>query len=304
MPAVLLGVTAAGVAALLYAALLERNWFALRTHRVPCLPAGSRTLRVLHLSDLHFRAGQRRKRGFLAACARLGPDLVVGTGDFLGDGRSAEATVAALAAIRGTTGALFVLGSNDYFAPTPRSPLRYLFGPTSRHRHEAPANPWPELVAGLEAHGWTLLSNRAARLEVEGIGTVDVVGLDDPHIGRADLSVASPRAGSGFRLGIAHSPDAAQALAGLGYDLIVCGHTHGGQLRIPGVGALVTNSRLPRRMARGVHRLGGGWLHVSAGLGTSMYAPVRFACRPEACLLELVPRDEGAQPARPASTRS
>jgi predicted MPP superfamily phosphohydrolase len=74
---------------------------------------------------------------------------------------------------------------------------------------------------------------------------------------------------------------------------VLAGHTHGGQVRVPGVGALVTNCDLERSRARGLSPLtpaGGGWLHVSAGLGASPYLPVRFACRPEATVLELVAR--------------
>jgi predicted MPP superfamily phosphohydrolase len=75
-----------------------------------------------------------------------------------------------------------------------------------------------------------------------------------------------------------------------GFRLVVSGHTHGGQLRVPGYGALVTNCGLDRTRARGLSRWrDGAWLHVSAGLGTSPYAPVRFACPPEATLLTLVP---------------
>jgi predicted MPP superfamily phosphohydrolase len=74
-----------------------------------------------------------------------------------------------------------------------------------------------------------------------------------------------------------------------GVALVLAGHTHGGQLCIPGVGALVTNCDLPRRQAKGVSSWEGVPLHVSAGLGCSPYAPVRFACRPEASLLTLVP---------------
>jgi hypothetical protein len=284
MLAVLAGALGAGALVLLYAAVIERNWFALRRHRVPCLPPGSQPLRILHLSDLHLRAGQRAKRRFLARCAAISPDLVVGTGDFLGDAGSVEATASSVGAIRGRLGALFVLGSNDYYGPRPKSPLVY-FRARRRHIVGRP-NPWNDLVEALEGNAWTLINNRAMRLD-----GIDVVGLDDPHISRDDLTVATARDDDRFRLAVVHSPDAAPALAGLGYDLIVCGHTHGGQVRIPGIGALVTNSTLPRQMARGLHRLGGAWLHVSAGLGTSMYAPVRFACRPEACLLELTPRE-------------
>jgi len=277
-------VLAFGAAVLLYATLIERNWFAVRRHQIPCLPAGSSTKTILHLSDLHLRAPQRRKRAFLKRLARLEPDFVIATGDFIGDGQSNLETVDAVSAIHPREASLYVLGSNDYYGPKPKNPLRYFS--KKRKRILGTPNPWRDLVDGLDARGWRLINNMA--VEIDGI---DVVGLDDEHIGRADLTVARARNGGGFRLAVAHSPDVAEHLAGLGYDLIVCGHTHGGQVCIPGFGALVTNSDLPRRMARGVHRLGDAWLHVSAGLGTSMYAPFRLACRPEVCVLELVSRD-------------
>jgi predicted MPP superfamily phosphohydrolase len=275
-------VLGAGVAVLLYASLIERNWYAIRRHRVPCLPEGSSPMRVLHLSDLHLRGGQRRKRRFIAGLARLQPDLVIVTGDFLGDADSVPPVVDAVTAIPARVAALYVLGSNDYYGPSFKNPLRY-FSKKRRLVHGTP-NPWRDLVSRLDSKGWQLINN--ATLDLSGI---DVVGLDDAHLGRADLTVARARNGDGFRLAIAHSPDVANDLAALGYDLIVCGHTHGGQVCIPGVGALVTNSQLPRKMASGLHRLGDAWLHVSAGLGTSMYAPYRLACRPEVCVLELVP---------------
>ncbi len=303
MLAVLLWIIAFGVACLLYASLLERNWFVLRTHRVPCLPSGSPPVRVLHISDLHFRRGQRRKDAFLRRLARTEPDLVVGTGDFLGGRESVDATVEAMTQIRPAVQAFFVLGSNDYYGSSPTNPFKYFLGPSNRHAPKGRPNPWRELVSGLRDRGWRLINNEATQVTLDGGGTVDVVGLDDPHLRRDDLTVASPRSDDGFRLAVVHSPDAAPALADLGYDLIVCGHTHGGQIRVPGVGALVTNSTLPRGMARGLHRLGGAWLHVSAGMGTSPFAPVRFACRPEACVLELVSRDVASQ-ALPERTRS
>lgn len=274
-----------GALCLLYAVFVERNWFALRTHRIPCLPEGARPIRILHISDLHLRAQQRRKRKFLRALGAQRPDLVVGTGDFLGDAASASATVETLGAVRGGARALYVLGSNDYYGPKLKNPLNYF---RKRRAHVAGApNPWEDMVAGLGAHGWTLLSNASDRIDGDGTNGIDVVGLDDAHIGRADLSVLAPRSKSGFRLAIAHSPDVANQLAASGYDLVLCGHTHGGQLCLPGFGALITNSTLPRRMARGVHRIDASWLHVCGGLGTSMFAPFRFACRPEACILEL-----------------
>ncbi|HJR19598.1 MAG TPA: metallophosphoesterase [Actinomycetota bacterium] len=291
----LLGIVAFGVACLLYASLIERNWFALRKHRVPCLPAGARPIRILHISDLHFRRGQRMKHRFLARCAATAPDLVVCTGDFLDEESGIEAAVPAVAQIKPSARAFFVLGSHDYYSSSFGNPLKYFRGPSNRKPPKGHPLPWRDLVAKLEDNGWELILNRSTSVTVDGLGTVDVVGLDDPHINRHDLSVASERSDPGFRLAVVHSPDAAPALAELGYDLIVCGHTHGGQVRMPIFGALVTNSKLPRSAARGVSRLNGSWLHVSAGLGTSRYAPVRFACRPEACLLELTPAEDAVR---------
>lgn len=291
---ILLGLVAFGLACLLYASLIERNWFVLRRHRVACLPPGARPIKILHISDLHFRRGQRRKQRFLARCAATAPDLVVCTGDFLDEESGIDAAVPAVAQIKPSARALFVLGSHDYYSSSFGNPLKYFRGPSNRKPPKGEPLPWRELVAKLEDRGWELILNRATTVDVDGLGTVDVVGLDDPHIKRDDLSVASTRSKPGFRLGVVHSPDAAPALAELGYDLIVCGHTHGGQVRVPGFGALVTNSQMPRNVARGVSRLGDAWLHVSAGLGTSKYAPIRFACRPEACLLELTPANGAA----------
>lgn len=283
-------IAAAGGLALAYASIVERNWFALRRHTIPCLPRGSAPLRVLHVSDLHLLARQRHKQRFLASLVRVEPHLVVGTGDFLGEPGAVEAVVETLGGLRGSIASLCVFGSHDYFGPKAKNPLRYF-----RRRLPlivGPDNRWEDLARGLEARGWQFLRNQSTRVVWGGAaaGEIDVVGLDDAHIDRADFSAASARREPGFRLGIAHSPDVAPELARLGYDLILCGHTHGGQVRVPGIGALVTNSSLPRAMARGAHRIGDTWLHVSAGLGTSKYAPIRFACRPEACVLELVAR--------------
>ncbi|HSK35215.1 MAG TPA: metallophosphoesterase, partial [Actinomycetota bacterium] len=150
--------------------------------------------------------------------------------------------------------------------------------------------PWRELVAGLEARGWTVLANRRGQL-----GDSELAGLGDPHIRRDDPGILVPANGDArprLRLGVVHSPyrRALDAFERNGYGLVLAGHTHGGQVCLPGVGALVTNCDLPREQVRGLSRWGSSWLHVSAGLGTSKYAPFRFACRPEASLLTVVSR--------------
>ena len=116
---------------------------------------------------------------------------------------------------------------------------------------------------------------------------------------RYDLVAGAPDADATLKLGLTHSPEprVLDAFAGDGYDLVLAGHTHGGQLRLPGYGAIVTNCGLDRSRARGASRWGSHMrLHVSAGLGTSPFAPARFCCPPEASLLTLV-----ARPADPVS---
>jgi uncharacterized protein len=283
-------VAAAGAACVGYGVLVERDWYRLRRERVRALEPGQPPLTVLHLSDLHLTVADTRRLAFLERLAAEPVDLVVLTGDMLGEPAALDPVLEALGRFRPRLGAVAVLGSNDYWAPRFRNPLGYFLGPSSRRRRSSGRNPWRELVDGLQARGWTVLSNRRGRL-----ADVELAGMDDPHIRRDDPGVAVPADGQvppRLRLGVVHSPyrRALDAFAGNGYDLVLAGHTHGGQVRLPGVGALVTNCDLPRDRVRGLSRWGSSWLHVSAGLGTSKYAPFRFACRPEASLLEVVPR--------------
>lgn len=284
VPAAVVG---AGVAGVGYAALIERNAFTLRRYDVPVLPHGSSPLRVLHLSDIHMRPDQRRKQQWVRALAELHPDLVVNTGDNLASAAGVPATLATLEAFGGVPG-VFVLGSNDYYAPTPKNPFKYFF--PNHKRVAGSPNPWRDLSAGLRGLGWTDLTNARALLKVAGLG-IDVVGVDDPHLKRDDPQVAAVPADpdADLRLALVHAPEprVLDLYAAGGYQLMLAGHTHGGQLRVPGYGALVTNCGIDRARARGLSRYGDAWLHVSAGLGTSPYAPVRFACRPEATLLTL-----------------
>jgi predicted MPP superfamily phosphohydrolase len=289
--AVLAGaVAAAGAGCVGYGVLVERDWYRLRRERVEALDPGQPPLTVLHLSDLHLTAADTRRVAFLERLAAEPVDLVVLTGDMLGEPEGLDPVLAALGRFRPRLGAVAVLGSNDYWAPRFRNPLGYFLGPSSRRRRSSGRNPWKALVEGLEARGWTVLSNDRAR-----IGDLELAGMDDPHIRRDDPGVAVPADGSAparLRVGVVHSPyrRALDAFAGNGYRLLLAGHTHGGQVRLPGVGALVTNCDLPRDRVRGLSRWGSSWLHVSAGLGTSKYAPFRFACRPEASLLTVVSR--------------
>lgn len=276
-----------GVAALGYAYLVERKRYTLRHFEAPVLAEDSEPLRVLHVSDLHLTPGQEDKIEWVASLAALDPDLVVLTGDNLAHPEAVPLVSAALTPLFEFPG-VFVFGSNDYYGPVPKNPFRY-FNP-NREPLYGDELPVEELRKMLIGAGWHDVNNAAAQLTVGGRKTA-VAGVDDPHLDLDDYDlVAGEAPDADLTVGVTHSPEprVLDQMAADGYRLLLAGHTHGGQVCVPGVGALVTNCGLDRRRAKGLHRYGSSWLHVSAGLGTSPYAPVRFACPPEASVLTLV----------------
>jgi uncharacterized protein len=292
-----LALLAAGGAAAGYASVIERNWFALRRRDVPVLPADAKPVRVLHISDAHLTPGRTQLLSWIRSLDATEPDLVVNTGDSIAHPRAVQPFLDALGPLLDRPGA-FVYGSNDLFSPIPKNPTRYLWGTSANdHRRHVPDLPWAELGEGMTAAGWLDLNNRRGRLKA-GELDIEAAGLHDPHVkcdryaeiaGRADPA-------ADLRLGVMHSPEPRllDQFVDDGYDLLLSGHTHGGQVCLPVIGTLVTNCGIDRRRARGLSRhpagTGPAWLHVSAGLGTSPWAPVRFCCRPEATLLTLLPR--------------
>ncbi len=263
----------------------------LRRLRLAVLAPGSRPLRLLHISDLHMLPRDRRKSHWVAALADLRPDLVINTGDTLSHLSSVAPAITAFGTLLDIPGA-FVLGNNDFYLPARKSPHRYFTH--SQPKKRTADLPWEDLRAAQAERGWIDLNNRTAVLDIRG-QRVALGGVNDPHTHRDRYDSIAGRADpdATIRIGVTHSPEprVLDAFAADGYDLVLAGHTHGGQVRLPGIGALVTNCGLDRSRARGLSRWGSRmWLHVSAGLGSSPYLPIRLGCRPEATLLTLAPR--------------
>lgn len=301
------GATVVAGAGVLAWSLIEAHSYVVRQVGVPALAPGTKPIRILHVSDLHMTPGQARRTKWVRSLALFRPDLVVNTGDNLAHEDAVPAALAALEPLLEFPG-VFVHGSNDYFAPRMKNPLAYVRRPTEV-RDGAVSLDTEQLTRAFTTAGWLDLNNARGELTLSG-HNVSFVGLADAHLGRDQLPEPTTTEGDAtstddLRIGVTHAPYA-RALGALhadGASVLLAGHTHGGQVRVPGYGALTTNSDLDNKRARGVHGWPGprpdapggvasSWLHVSAGAGTSPYTPVRFACRPEATLLTLLPREQ------------
>ncbi len=305
--AVTLGVAAA---AAVYATAIERRAYRVRTEIVPVLSPGADPIRVLHLSDLHLAPWQRDRIDWIRGLTSLRPDLIVSTGDLLGHTEALPALTEALMPFDGVPG-VFVHGSNDYFAPTFKNPLRYLIGPSKGDADDVERLDVDALERLLgDRLGWHGLNNDVGQLAING-SVLDLVGVNDAHRGWDRLDVVpslldelreqddDDTDNPAVTIGVTHAPyrRVLDTFTTQGADLIFAGHTHGGQVCLPGGRALVTNCDLPAEQARGLslwyHAHRAAYLNVSAGLGHSIYAPVRFACPPEAVLVTLVGDDIG-----------
>ena len=283
-----LAIGATGVVSLAYG-LVEAQAFKVRELDLALLPAGSESIRVLHISDLHITPAQTRKINWVKSLAKLEPDFVVGTGDFLAHQLAVPAVVEAMNELLDIPGA-YVLGSNDYFAPSFKNPFMY-FNKKREIRAEGTALPTSDLVDELNDAGWLDLNNKQSTAVINGV-KIHFRGTDDPHINKDDYAaVAGAFDSDAFAFGVTHAPyrRVLQSFETDKADLVLAGHTHGGQICIPFYGALVTNCDLPQGQAKGFSTFGESEmpLHVSAGVGTSPFAQVRIACRPEATLITL-----------------
>lgn len=290
MPLWLLLLIGMALVALIWGTLIERHWYAVREESLSVLPNGSKPIRVLHIGDLHLARWQRRKVRFLKRLPELRPDLVVNTGDNLGALDSESMLLSALQPLASKPG-VFVNGSNDYHAPRPRNPFSYLKNP-SRVQGEKPLNT-QLLLDGFTGFGWLNLNNAGGTLTINGT-LLQFAGVDDAHDNLDDLSVATKtlKVDVGFKLGVSHAPylRVIDAFEKAGCRVMFAGHTHGGQVCLPWFGAIITNCDLPRQFAKGVSYWGPKkmMLNVVAGLGHSIFAPVRFFCRPEVRVITLV----------------
>ncbi len=223
------------------------------------LPAAFDGFTVLHLSDLHADINKEAMEQVIKLVRTQRYDLCVFTGDFRGETFGPfEPSLAQLARIRDAlNGPLYgVLGNHDSIA----------------------------MVPGLEQLGIRVLLNEWEAIE-RGDKRIHLAGIDDAHFYQLDNveKAASGIPRGGFSILMSHTPEIYKRAARVGFDLLICGHTHGGQICLPGGIPLTLNSKLPRRMGSGAWNYNSMLGYTSVGAGSSV-VPVRFNCPPEITL--------------------
>lgn len=265
--------------------------FVLREAEMPILPAGRDDIRILHFSDLHLTPARKKEIADIKSFISLKPDLVISTGDFLAHKDAVPVTLDALDSLLDIPG-LFIFGSNDYYEPVPKNPLKYLL-PNHGKRVHGPELPWQELDAGLQARGWKNINTSRTTLTIRDT-VIEARGTDDAHLEFDDYSLVAGEPGRcDVAIGVTHAPylRIIEGMAKDNLDAIFAGHTHGGQVRLPwrgGSKALTTNCDLPTWRARGLTVVKGEpLLNVSAGMGTGPFSRIRVASPPEVSLVTL-----------------
>jgi predicted MPP superfamily phosphohydrolase len=210
---------------------------------------------ILHLSDFHLSPAYNPRffaRALEYACETADPDLIAITGDLVDDDDSIPALPALLEPLVGGLGKFAILGNHD-------------------HHHDL-----LELEKALVHSGFTVLDGSTQRVEWDE-AKILLAGTCRPW--GPDLAPGSWSEPADFRLLLSHTPDEIYRASGRGFDLVLAGHNHGGQVCLPLVGPVLMPSRYSRRFAGGVDRVGRTWLHTSRGLGAKY--PLRIACAPE-----------------------
>lgn len=242
----------------------------------------NKLLRILHISDLHLCYPESRKIEFLQEVTSQPYDLLFLTGDIF-ENYSGLAYATSIMARSPRLGAFAVLGNHDYYNYTVfHKVLGRMF---RKYRHPRNKRDVGPMIKGLEKGGFHVLRNQSVSLVDEG---VHIVGIDYPSLSSSRLNELVSTVCSGqLSLGLFHVPINLQNMVHARLHLAFGGHTHGGQIRIPGLGAIITDSELPRWESSGLFRRGQTAFHISRGLGADPRSNIRLFCPPAATVVEL-----------------
>ena len=231
---------------------------------VPGLPDAFNGLKIIHLSDLHVSKYGKREERIRHIIKEEKPDIIFITGDFVSNSWGITPCLKTIDGIKAPLGVWAVWGNND-------------------NGLKAKVN---RLKEGLEGFGIKILNNENTLIELNG-STIRLVGVDDPHRKKDNLTLAMEGTSEReFKILLAHSPVIIKKAAELGINLVLAGHTHGGQVRFPFLGAIYNHTWDLFRYSAGMFRVKSTTMYVSRGLGMSVI-PIRFLCNAEFIIFTL-----------------
>ncbi len=273
-----------GVGVTIYAWLIEPRLIEVRDQPalIPRLPTELSGTRILHMSDLHLKASHRgRARSLIRSAHQLRPDIIVITGDMIDSDENRDYVVRFLARLRCPEGIFAIFGNHDHY--------EYSFGDTwGGKKIGSKENDTAALREALAERDITVLANESVRLKIGG-EPLWVIGIDEFAQGydkSSELLNEAPM--DDMLLLLAHKPEMVAKAPLRIPSLALVGHTHGGQIRIPGFGAIHPHTEvLDRKSNSGLVTIDNQPTHVSRGFGSSQWMPFRFFCRPEITLITL-----------------
>lgn len=285
---------------------------------------GFPVLTILHLSDFHLRSNFKGRKlyKFVSGLKDLKVDFIFITGDLIDQDTNIESLGSMLAPLDARYGKYAVLGVHDYYNKTF---YEFAKNMVRRKRKYRKGNDISLLVKKLKNIGIEVLrnQNRKVKINTGGIRSIEIIGVDDPMIKKSNIrkamkglnfggnleipkksdfkrsykdtfslkqeNIHSVNKKSKIRLVLIHTPDPSSIieLVQRGADIILSGHTHGGQVRLPFVGALISGCKLKARFAGGLFYFKRLVLYVTRGLGEGKYSQFRFYCQPEASLIRI-----------------
>ena len=244
-------------------------------------------LRILHLSDIHASGSTDRRLAAVEAMSEKEWDFVFITGDLIEDDSGIEPVAEALGKLKAKYGKFAVLGNHDYFSFQPQNIVQWfkvvlgdMIG--SRDITCRVPNDLDRLLDSLEFVGVRVLRNEVEQVVTDRGCLCQIFGMDDPTTDRDNpAALYESKNEEALRLVLMHSPERMESVRPIDPKVVMCGHTHGGQIRIPFFGALFTSSDAPRKAASGLIYLGGCRVHISSGMGAGQVFPYRINSPPE-----------------------